>query len=242
MKSDSLVSQRVRRATTVMAGSATAVQRELAKLHPLDSKGISPRRRARNPGLEIALLGVDGAGKTSVAHALRRLKRPVKVIAMGSAHFRWSAMVQRLFSSLVGQLAEHCERMLRRWLGFCLGRFGWVVIYDRHPLEQINTRPLSLKHRINNSFFHLYDWPVDLTFWLTGDYQQIYERKQEFTAERLRCLDEKIANVLAYRHIDHLKVNVTDNSLDDVVDVVVRQVSARCDVGSQAQVETPPAV
>jgi len=220
-----------------MAGPATALQRELANLHPMKSKGIVRRK----PGLEIVLLGVDGTGKTSVANAFRHLTRPVKVIAMGSAHFRCLPMLERFFPSLVAQLAAHCERLLRRWLGFCLGCFGWIVIYDRHPLEQINTRPSLLKHRINNSFFHLYDRRVDLTFWLTGDYQQIYERKKEFTPERLRSLDEKISNVLVYCHIDHLKVNVTDNNLDDVVGIIVRQVSARYEAGSQTQVETPPA-
>jgi len=225
-----------------MARPSATSQIVLAKLHTVNSTGISPRRHRRKPGLEIALLGVDGAGKTSVADAFRRLTRPVKVIALGSAHFPWSAALQKFFPSPVVQLAAHCERMLRRWLGFCLVCFGWIVVYDRHPLEQINTRPSLLKHRINNSFFHLYGWPVDLTFWLTGDCQQIYERKREFTAERLRSLDEQISNVLAYRHIDHLKVNVTDNSLDDVVEIVVRQVSARYEAGSRAQVETPPAV
>lgn len=222
-----------------MAGPATALQRELANPHPVKSKGII---RLRKPGLEIALLGVDGTGKTSVANAVRRLTPPVKVIAMGSAHFRCLPMLERFFPSPAVQLAAHSERMLRRWLGFCLGCFGWIVIYDRHPLEQINTRPSLLKHRINNYFFHLYDRPVDLTFWFTGDYQKIYERKKEFTPERLHSLDEKISNVLAYCHIDHLKVNVTDNGLDDVVDIIVRQVSARNEAGSQAQVQTPPAV
>jgi hypothetical protein len=225
-----------------MAGPATALQRELANLHTVKSKAIIPRWRPRKPGLEIALLGVDGAGKTSVANAFRRLTCPVKVIAMGSAHFRCLPMLQRFAPSPVVQLAAHCERMLRRWLGFCLGCFGWIVIYDRHPLEQINTRPSLLKDRINNYCFHLYDRRVDLTFWLTGDYQQIYERKKEFTPERLRSLDEKISDVLAYCQIDHLKVDVTDNSLDDVVGIIVRQVSAMYETGSQAQVETPPAV
>jgi hypothetical protein len=219
-------------------------------LHIVKSKGITTRvvtgqspatTRLRTPGLEIALLGVDGTGKTSVANAFRRLTRPVKVITMGSAHFRCLPMLERFFPSPVAQLAAHCERMLRRWLGFFLGCFGWIVIYDRHPLEQINTRPSLLKHRINNYFFHLYDRRVDLTFWLTGDFQQIYERKKEFTPERLRSLDEKISNVLVYCHIDHLKVNVTDNSLDDVVSIIIRQVSARYEAGPQAQVETPPA-
>jgi hypothetical protein len=224
-----------------MAGPATALQRELANLDAAKSKGIIPRRRPRKPGLEITLVGVDGAGKTSVANAVRRLTPPVKVIAMGSAHFRCLPILESFFPSPAVQLAAHCERMLRRWWGFCLVCFGWIVIYDRHPLEQLNTSPSLLKHRINNYFFRLYGWPVDLTFWLTGDYQQIYERKKEFTAERLRSLDEKISNVLVYCHIDHLKVNVTDNNLDDVVSIIVRQVSARYEAGSQAQVETPPA-
>lgn len=225
-----------------MTGPVTAARRELAKFQPVNSQGILPRCHPRKPGLEIALLGVDGAGKTSLADAFRRLTHPVKVIAMGSAHFRCLPILQKFFPSPVVQVAAHCERMLRRWLGFCLGYFGWIVIYDRHPLEQLNTMPTLLRHRINNYFFRLYGWPVDLTFWLTGDCQQIYERKKEFTAERLRELDERLSDVLAYCHIGHWKVNVTDNSLDDVVDIIVRQVSARFDAGSQAEVETPPAV
>ena len=220
-----------------MAMSSAVLQPESAPPHPPNSQRV-----LRKPGLEVALVGVDGAGKTTVATALYSLTYPVKVIAMGSAHFRWLPILGRFFPWPVPPLAIHCERMLRRWVGFCLKCFGWIVIYDRHPLEQVNTTPASLKHRINDSFFYLYGWPVDLTFWLTGDYQTIYQRKREFTPEHLRSLDEKISDVLAYCHIDHLKVNVTDNSLDDVVDVVVRQVSARYDVGSQMHVETPPAV
>jgi hypothetical protein len=209
-----------------MSAPAAAVQRKLAKVHTVNSKENRLRLQPRKRGLEIALLGVDGAGKTSVANAFHRRAHPVKVIAMGSAHFRWLSILQRLVPSPMVQLAAHCERMLRRWLGFCLKRFGWIVIYDRHPLEQLNTMPTLLRHRINNAFFHLYGWPVDLTFWLTGDYQQIYERKKEFTVERLRGLDQNISNVLASSHIEHLKLNVTDNSLDDVVAAVVRQVCA----------------
>src|SRR6266852_4000667 len=100
-----------------MAGPATALQGELANLHTVKSKGVNPRWRPRKIGLEIALLGVDGTGKTSVANAFRRLARPVKVIAMGSAHFQCLPTLERIFPSPVVQLAAHCERMLRRWLG-----------------------------------------------------------------------------------------------------------------------------
>src|SRR4029077_2120285 len=116
--------------TTVMAKSATAVQRELPNLHTVNETGIMLRRRSRKRGIEIAFLGVDGAGKTSVADAFRCLTHPVRVIAMGSAHFRYLPVLQRFFPSPVVQLAVHFERMLRRWLGFCLACFGSIVIYD----------------------------------------------------------------------------------------------------------------
>ena len=216
-----------------MATSSAVLKKEPSYPPPRNSNRIIPHRARRKSGLEVALLGVDGAGKTTVATALQRLTYPVKVIAMGSAHFRSLSTLRRFFPVPVLQLAIHCERMVRRWLGFCLGRFGWVVIYDRHPLEQFNPRPTSLKHRINNWFFSLYGWRVDLTFWLTGDYQEIYQRKREFSSERLRSLDEQISNVLAYRRIDHTKVNVTDKNLEDVISAIVLQVSKRYEAGLQ---------
>ena len=219
-----------------MATSSAVLQPESTSPSPTNARWVRRKR-----GLEVALVGVDGAGKTTIATALQGLAYPVKVIAMGSAHFRWLSMLQRSFPRLVLQLTIHCERMLRRWLGFFLKCFGWIVIYDRHPLEQVNTKPMLVRHQINNWFFGLYGWPVDLTFWLTGNYQQIYQRKREFTAERLCILDERIADVLAYRQIDHLKVDVTDRSLEDVISSVILQVSARYEAGLHYQIEPPPA-
>jgi len=225
---------------TTMARPSAALQTESENFHKPNSKSIGPRRLLPKRGLEVALFGIDGAGKTSVATALSRLPHPVKVIAMGSVHFRGLSMLQKFLPWPALQLAMHCERMWRRWLGFCLACCGWIVIYDRHPLEQLNTRPALLRHRINNCFFYLYGWRVDFTFWLTGDCQQIYERKQEFTPERLRSLDQKISDVLAYRHIDHLKVNVTEKNLEAVVRTIARQISVRYEPDSREQVETIP--
>ena len=113
-----------------MATSSAALKKEPSYPPMPNSNRIIPRRVLRKPGLEVALLGVDGAGKTTVATALQRLTYPVKVIAMGSAHFRSLSTLPRFFPVPVLQLAIHCERMVRRWLGFCLRRFGWIVIYD----------------------------------------------------------------------------------------------------------------
>jgi len=213
---------------SIMVTPSTVLRTEPVTFQKLKWKTVVSRLQLHRTGLEVALFGVDGAGKTSVATALSQLLYPVKVIAMGSVHFRRLAKLQKFLPWPVVQLAMHWERMWRRWLGFCLVRCGWIVIYDRHPLEQLNTRPTLLRHRINNWFFYLYGWRVDLTFWLTGDYQKIYHRKKEFTPARLRELDEKISDVLAYRRINHLKVNVTDQNLEAVVRNLVLKIWTSC--------------
>jgi len=134
-----------------MARPATVRQRELASLHtveigrnhPTCGDGAPPRpggakpatTRPRKSGLEIALLGVDGAGKTSVANAFRRLTRPVKVIAMGSAHFRCLPMLERFFPSPVVQLVAHCERTLPALVGI----LPWMLRLDRSSMIAIHS-------------------------------------------------------------------------------------------------------
>ena len=181
-------------------------------------------------GMEIALLGVDGVGKTSVAKALGHRLPRVRIIAMGSAHFvcvPQRAAVKHAVPWPLQQLLMHSERLVRRWLGAFLSWRGWLVVYDRHPLEQFNTQPSCLKHRINNWLFRLYGWPVDLTFWLTGAHDIVFARKRELSVERLRILDDKILDVLHQCHIEHHKLNVTERSLASIVHAVLREVSLK---------------
>jgi len=190
----------------------------------------SVQRWWQTKGMEVALLGVDGVGKTSVAEALWQQLPRVRVIAMGSAHFLCVSQ-KRAFKHLVPwpvqQLLMHGERLVRRWLGAFLAWRGWLVVYDRHPLEQFNTQPSCLKHRVNNCLFRLYGWPVDLAFWLTGAHEIVFARKQELSVERLRILDERILDVLHRCHIEHHKLNVTERSLASVVHAVLREVSLK---------------
>ena len=177
----------------------------------------------RKMGLEVALLGVDGTGKSSLAKALLRLPAPVKLVYMGPHDYQtWIArfVMEHLLPRPFQQLAYRYDLLVRRVHGWLLARKGWIVVYDRHPAERLEPRQRSLSQRIKNVVDGLYAWPVDLTFWLTGDYPTIYLRKKEFSAADLQIIDQRFHSVLEHYGIPFEKIDVTTNDLDSVTEAI----------------------
>lgn len=150
-------------------------------------------------GLEVALLGVDGTGKSTLANALLRLPAAVKVIYMGGAHdFKTWCMrflVAHGFPEWLRKPFFRYEMIRRRMDGWLSAKRGWVVIYDRHPAEQLAERG-SFRHLVRRFLGIAYAWPVDMTFWLTGDYFTLQARKREFPAAELQALDQRYLSML----------------------------------------------
>jgi hypothetical protein len=189
-------------------------------------RGLQLRRKM---GLEVALLGVDGTGKSSLASALLRLPAPVKAVYMGPHDYatrimRW--VDRHHVPLLLRQLAYRYDLLVRRLYGCLLARRGWIVVYDRHPAERLDPRQKSLGRRIKNLVDHLYAWPVDLTFWLTGDYSALYQRKKEYTTAELRVIDERFQSLLQHYRVPFEKIDVTQNDLNAVQNIVCGRVLA----------------
>ncbi|MBZ5513939.1 MAG: ATP-grasp domain-containing protein [Acidobacteriia bacterium] len=181
-------------------------------------------------GLEVALLGVDGTGKSSLANALRRLPAPVKVIYMGPHDYQTWIMrfvIKHALPLPFRQLAFRYELLARRTRGWLLARKGWIVIYDRHPAEQLDPGKKSLWNVIKNVLDRLYAWPVDLTFWLTGDYPTLYLRKREYPVADLQLIDRRFQRVLERYAIPFEKIDVTKNDLNSVTAVIRNHILPR---------------
>jgi hypothetical protein len=183
----------------------------------------------RKTGLEVALLGVDGTGKSSLAIALLRLPAAVKLVYMGPHDYQtWFArfVMEHRSPRPFQQLAYRYDLLVRRVYGWLLARRGWIVVYDRHPAERLEPRQSSLSQRVKNLVDRLYAWPVDLTFWLTGDYPTIYLRKREYSASDLQIIDQRFYSVLEHYGIPFEKIDVTTNDLESVTKVISDQILA----------------
>lgn len=185
---------------------------------------------SRNTGLEVALLGVDGVGKSGVAKSLTQLPAPVLVIYMGPHDHRTRLMRfldRRRFPAILRQVGFRYDLMARRLAGWLHARRGWIIIYDRHPAERLEPNPGSFRRALQNLLEGLSAWPVDWTFWLTGDYQAIYLRKKEYPPDRLQATDERYQRLLQRRKIPFERIDVVENDLQTVTEKVGRAVLAR---------------
>ena len=181
----------------------------------------------RKTGLEVALIGVDGTGKTSLAEALSRLPVPVRVIYMGPHQHQTRLMrfaLRHKVPSLFRQLAFRFDLLVRRIHGAALARRGWVVVYERHPAERLNPLNHSVGGKLKNWVDKLYAWPVDLTFYLTGDYPTLYLRKKDYPATYLQEIDRRYSAVLDYCGISYERIDVTRTNMETVATTVGRRV------------------
>ncbi len=173
----------------------------------------------RKRGVEVGLIGVDGSGKSTVAATLRRLPLPAVVIYMG--HSKSTTWLMRMadrvrFPPPLSFLAAHCEMFSRRLRGRLLAQRGWVVIYDRHPIERFGGST-PVKRFINDLLVQSYAWPTDLMFWLTGSYQEMLTRKGEHTVDELERMDQLLHQTLTGRAVPFVRVNTTNQELHHVV-------------------------
>ena len=180
-------------------------------------------------GLEIGVIGPDGAGKSSLASALLGLPLPVRVIYMGYNEYHTRVMafaMRRNFPTPLKQLAAGYDFFMRRLRGWILSRRGWVIVYDRHPAERLIARPAGFWQKLANSFKRLYAWPLDLTFWLTGDYEKIYERKKEQCKAELEFMDRQFAEILHCFRIPFERIDVTHEDANAVLKIAAERILA----------------
>lgn len=186
-------------------------------------------------GVEIALLGVDGTGKTTLANSLVRLPVPIRVIYMGADHDHRTRIMRFLyrrgFPEIFRKPFYRYEMLVRRITGWMAAKRGWVVIYDRHPAELLVAPHGSLKNKVKRVIDRLHSRPVDMTFWLTGDHSIIYERKKEFPVVQLQAFDQQYQSMLRHTGVPFETIDVTkcdfQTTLRIITDRIFTEVRAR---------------
>jgi thymidylate kinase len=142
---------------------------------------------ARSPGSSLALLGLDGAGKSTVAAKLRA-EVPWPTVSLYMGVWKESSL-DRLVRHIVGaQLALRLGRLARTNLVMRYQRaLGRVVLLDRHVVDATLPAPdLDWKGRVSAVLVLRTAAAPDRLVFLDAPAEVVFARKGELTIEELR--------------------------------------------------------
>jgi thymidylate kinase len=161
------------------------------------------RRLFRRRGISIALLGPDGAGKSTLASGIGRSNHfPVKHVYMGL----WPQHIDRRARLDSVRGVAWLIRLLRAWRRYAVARlylaFGYMVIFDRYTFDAL--LPVGTTRRLRSIAYWIlgHSCPApDLIFVLDAPGRVMFDRKGEHHPEYLeaqrqyfRLLSTKLQN------------------------------------------------
>jgi len=142
-----------------------------------------PFTALRRPGIGITILGPDGAGKSSLAEALRTgFPTPTRTIYLG------------LYGGGLagGGPLGLVHRLGRLWRGWLVGRWhrwrGRLVVYDRHALDaRVPGRHVGMRSRIRRWILAHAIPPPELIVVLDAPAEVLFARKGEHDVATLEA-------------------------------------------------------
>jgi thymidylate kinase len=186
-------------------GARSAIHRIERHLPPRGTAG----------GISVAMLGPDGAGKTTLARALRS-STPLPATYVYLGVWRESRFEEQLRRILGARLALRLTKlMLKRILIAWRRRRGQLVLLDRYTLDaDLPCDDLDLKGRISAKLVRRTNADPDLMILLDAPVELMYERKGEHGVAELQ-LRRKAYHAMSKRFAQMVVIDA-EQSRDEV--------------------------
>ena len=168
-------------------------------------------RTFRTPGLTVALLAPDGAGKTTLARSLgEAFYLPTRYIYMGTNTNSGSVTLPttRLLAKVndkrrplvraLGALNSLVEQGVRYRVGAYHRRCGRLVVFDRYVAGSLigAQQGGTLRKRLRHWATRLLCPPPDMLIYLDAPAEVLYQRKQEHSPELLERQRQRYLQIL----------------------------------------------
>jgi thymidylate kinase len=168
-------------------------------------------RSFRTPGLTVALLAPDGAGKTTLARSLgEAFYLPTRYIYMGTNAYSGSVTLptthllarldgeRRPLVRALGALNSLVEQGVRYRVGAYHRRRGRLVVFDRYSAASLMAvqQGGALHKRLRRWAMRLLCPPPDMVVYLDAPADVLYQRKQEHSPELLERQRQRYLKIL----------------------------------------------
>jgi thymidylate kinase len=173
----------LRRAWYLRAGSSLALRSARQRL-----ERHLPARGAARQGMTVAVLGPDGAGKTTLARGLASSTAlPARYVYLGVWRaLRFESQLRRILGA---RLAVRLATLVAK--AIVIGaerRLGRLVVLDRYTADvDLPSADLDLKGRISAALVRRTNAEPDLILLLDGPAELMYERKGEHGVPELQA-------------------------------------------------------
>jgi len=167
--------------------------------------------------MKIALVGVDGAGKTTIIKKITENNNNIKIIYMGFRDFKFQNLIDRLGKSKITLFFQHfivfVENLFRYRKALNYEKDGYDIVFDRYPL--IDYQVASKGSYLIYTLFYKYFFPKpDKIILIVGDVDEIYKRKPELTKSEIKNLQAKLKELKLYDNVIFNKTGYLDKTLE----------------------------
>ena len=149
----------------------------------------------------IAIVGVDGAGKTTIIEVLKKYN--TKSVYMGFKEFKFDNFYKRISGkNIFFTFLVHFMVFFENWYKYLksiLFRFqGYDVIFDRYPKIEYLISENKKLHILHSIFYKFFFPSATKEIFIKGNPLEIYKRKQEMNIDEIKIEQKKLEDIVEY--------------------------------------------